>query len=71
MAAQTHIKTPKIYSMASIVEEKGYGKLLLLEISKFVTTKCGCKFMTVVVARCSRGLGMDCQDWLRADEDVR
>jgi len=37
--------------MASIVKEKGYGKLLLLEISKFVTTKCGCKFMTVDVVR--------------------
>ena len=48
---QTHIKTAKIYSMASIVKGKGYGKLLLLEISKFVTTKCGCKFMTVDVVR--------------------
>ena len=47
----THIKTAKIYSMASIVKEKGYGKLLLLEISKFVKTKCGCKFMTVDVVR--------------------
>ena len=48
---QTHIKTAKIYSMASIVKQKGYGKLLLLEISKFVTTECGCKFMTVDVVR--------------------
>ena len=48
---QTHIKTAKIYSMASIVKKKGYGKLLLLEISKFVTKKCGCKFMTVDVVR--------------------
>jgi hypothetical protein len=48
---QTHIKTAKIYSMASLVKKKGYGKLLLLEISKFVTNKCGCKFMTVDVVR--------------------
>jgi len=47
----TRIKTAKIYSMASIVKKKGYGKLLLLEISKFVTNKCDCKFMTVDVTR--------------------
>ena len=37
--------------MASIVKEKGYGKLLLLEISKLVQNNCACKFMTVDVVR--------------------
>jgi hypothetical protein len=47
----THIKTAKIFSVASIVKKKGYGKLLIKEISKFVKKNCGCRFMTVDVIR--------------------
>jgi hypothetical protein len=47
----THIKTAKIFSMASIPKKKGYGKLLLDKISNFVKNKCDCNFMTVDVVR--------------------
>lgn len=47
----TRIKTAKIFSMASIVKKKGYGKLLIEEISKFVKNNCDCQFMTVDVTR--------------------
>jgi hypothetical protein len=47
----TGIKTAKIFSMASIIKRKGYGKLLVTELSNFVKTKCNCQFMTVEVTR--------------------
>jgi hypothetical protein len=47
----THIKTAKIFSVASIEKKRGYGKLLIEEISKFVKNNCGCQFMTVDVSR--------------------
>jgi hypothetical protein len=47
----THVKTAKLYSMASIVKKRGYGKLLLDKISKFVKKRCDCNFMTVDVVR--------------------
>jgi len=47
----TGIKTAKIFSMASIIKKKGYGKLLITELSNFVKTKCNCQFMTVEVTR--------------------
>ena len=37
--------------MASIVKKRGYGKLLLDEISNFVRNQCHCEFMTVDVVR--------------------
>jgi hypothetical protein len=45
------IKTAKIFSVASIPKKKGYGKLLIDKISKFVKKNCDCKFMTVDVVR--------------------
>jgi hypothetical protein len=47
----TGIKTAKIYSVASIEQKKGYGKLLLKNIRELAENTYMCKFMTVDVTR--------------------